>query len=223
MATLAELRTRLDFYVNRDDPDYTDRRTEWLNAGLRWLQRQLSVTPGFVTEWQHQAKVVAGTEEIDLPREYRPSDETRLARFDAGTPSDLRRIPVPWLTEPFWDQERGEQVNLGNTTLRGTPLYFAIWGRTLQIRPPADMTYAIRIEGLRWLAPLVNDDDDNVLTCEAEDACLYAAVGELWLAFEDTGRSDFWRDRARVALREWEADQRIEDRGERPRVMRPPG
>jgi hypothetical protein len=228
MATLSVLKTRLDVHVNRTDTDYTANKTEFVNAGLRWLQRKLLKGAGTDARWQNSVDLVAGVTAIGVPEvssqgAYRPSSKTRLYRIDGTSRVELRRIPLEWLQAPYWDQELGELVELGDVGTRGVPRYFAIRGRALEIRPVADKTYTLELFGLAYYKDLSSDGDENLLTIEAEDACLYAALRACWIFFEDAGKADFWEERARVAALEWMGDRIDELSGEAPLVMATPG
>lgn len=226
MATLGTLRTRLDGKVNRTDTDYTSNRDTFINEGLRWLQKKVDVTDALFGFFEQEELVQPGTEYITLHRQYRPSDHLTVWRLDAvsGKRVALRRIPVDYLSAPFFDQLHMAEVNLSDTSVWGTPAYYAPRGGIIEIRPPAAEAFTARIEGQVFLPDLVNAQDENLLTCEAEDACLYAAIAQAWLHFEDEGRVKFWQEHAFTLLKEWEADRRLQDRvAIQPLVMRPPG
>lgn len=223
MATLSDLRTRLDLYVNRTDVDYTANRDYYLNAGLRWLQREFLPLKAFATQWTSTQTVSAGTEALPLPPDYRSSGEVRIYRLQGDERLPMSRIPLAWLEEPFYDVNLKAQMNLSNTSQRGTPVYFALRGRSAELRPvPADTT-VLQLHGVSTLEALVHPQDDNLLTCEAEDACLYAGLRETWLTLGDEAERTKWEAQAKEAITRWMADREHEAGLDHDLVMETPG
>ena len=206
-ANLADLRTRLDTHVNRSDAPYTTNRDFFLNSGLRWIQRALLTDVGTPSVWTNTGDLIAGVSAVLLPTDYRPSGRTRLYRQSGTTWGEIRRIPLEYLEQPFYDQAARATVDLKDLTVRGVPSYFAVRGRVLEIRPPANAATTLRLHGLGWLLPLAQPTDTNLLTIEAEDLVLYAGCYATWLFFEDLGRAEFWRDQAKDAALHWAGDR----------------
>lgn len=219
MATLSALRTRLDRHANRTDSDYTVNRDFFLNSGLRWIQETLLREVGLDAVWTNAVDVVAGVREVTLPETTRPSSKTRLFRLDGTDRIELRRIPEAWLEDAFFDVDTGTTIDLTDPTVQGVPAYFAIRGRTLQIRPAAQQAYTLELHGLCYVPDLVNASDQNVFTVEAEDLCLYAGLRACWLFFEDQGRMDFWERRAKEAALAWASTRVEEASADRPLAM----
>jgi hypothetical protein len=104
----------------------------------------------------------------------------------------------------------------------GTPLYFTVLGRSLQIRPLPSVEADIEIVGTGWADPLLLDTDESVLSQEAPDAILYAALREVWLFMGDDPQQTYWQKQAERAVAEWMAD-RLQEEHPPTLVMEVPG
>lgn len=229
MATLAELLVELDSHVNRTDPDYTDNRAKFLNRGLRWAQRRLLPEVGRRRQWQSldpdtgASVVTLGATSLEAPSDYRPSGLTRLFYLDGDTRVPLRRIPEDWLYQPFFDPEESATQDFRDPTQQGTPRYFAILARVFEFRPAADRTYTLELHGLAYFADLVDPEDSNVLTVEAEDLALYAGLRACWQFFGDAAALQFWTEQAKDAALDFMTDRAHEASTAHSLVMETPG
>ena len=212
--TFAELKASMDTYTLRADAPYLAGKAAFINAGLRWIQRKLLTSVGTPVVWQNVGNVIAGTQSVLLPTDFRPSSDITLAWLDGNTRRPIRRIPRRFLDEPFYDQARGTMQDLRTPTTQGVPLYFALRGRVLELRPTANGVYTLELKGLSYLPLLVEDGDSNFLLTEAEDLCTYAAIRQCWLVFEDAGRVEWWTKLASEAALEWMKDRVHEESGE---------
>jgi hypothetical protein len=214
MKTFLELQTELDGYTLRTDARYVANRGAFVNGGLRWIQRKLLTSVGTPALWQNAGNVVAGTQSVLVPTDHRPSSQSTLFWLSGDTRVPIRRIPYEYLTTPFYDRARRAAVDLRTPTTQGIPLYFAFRGRVIEIRPAANGIYTLELAGLSYLPALEADGDTNLLTIEAEDCCLYAALRQCWLFFEDAGRVEFWETKAAEAALEWMKDRVHEESGD---------
>jgi hypothetical protein len=217
--TLSDLRTRLDAYANRRDPDYLLNRDEFLRTGHRWVERKFHAREAFYAKWQTEQPVSHAVGTVPLPACYRASAELRVYRLPERTP--LERITSAALREPFVNAAHAP-VDLRDTTALGLPAYFAVLGHSLQIRPLPATALDLEIVGTGWADPMVNDRDETVLTQEAPDAILYAALRELWLFLGDDPQKTYWEQQATQALTEWAGD-RVHEEHPPPLVMELPG
>jgi hypothetical protein len=216
---LGQLLTTLDSYANRRDPDYVDNRTHFIQAGHRWIERKFIAKETFYQKWTTTEKVPVGVGAVPLPACYRASAELRVYRIEDGGP--LIRIPTRGLHEPFTDRD-GAVIDASSTTVLGTPLYYAVIGRSLSIRPLPSAALDLEIAGTGWAEPLVASDSETVLTQEASDAVLYAALRELWLFMGDDSQQTYWEGQAVRAVNEWMGDRLLEE-SPPPLVMETPG
>jgi hypothetical protein len=202
--TLGDLRTKVKAYVNRDDPDFLDNLDHFIQAGHRWIERKYHAKEAFYSKWQTEQPVPHAVGVVALPACYRASAELRVYRLPERAP--LTRIAPPCLREPF-RTSAGLEVDLRDTTVLGTPLYFAVMGRSLQIRPLPAIPLDLEIVGTGWAEPMTQDRDETVLTQEAPDAVIYAAVRELWLFMGDEPQQTYWENQASRATQEWIGDR----------------
>lgn len=222
--TFGDLKSRLDEHSLRTDAKYLANRAFFCNGGLRWLQRKILTSVGMQARWTNAGNVIAGLTSVLLPTDWRPSSETTLFSVNSGgTRIPIRRIPLEWMYEPFRDQDANATIDLRTPATRGTPKYFALRGRVLEFRPAASGSFTFELHGLGYFLDLSADADYNLLTIEAEDACLYAALRQTWLYFEDGGRVEFWGNMAKEAALDWASDRVHEESGERPLQMETPG
>lgn len=200
MADLATLRSRLDSYVDRNDSDYTSNRDYFINLAIRQLARELNVESNLV-ELVATQSVGVGTTSFNMPDSLRNTTDTHLTIIKTdGTKAPLDEIPVKFLSREFFDSREDEWVDLANLTTPGTPRFFAIGllsgVRKIHIRPEPEATMNIEIRGIRYTTDLSAGTDSNYVTLEFEDAVLYLAVAEVWAFFEDSGRYNFWAQKA---------------------------
>lgn len=225
MASFVTLKARLDSHVDRaTDPIYTVDRDFFVNAGIRWLQRRVLTGVGREQIFSPTLTVNVGDDSVVAPATWRPSSKTKLILIDAaGARSELVRIPYRALSEDFRDADRNEYVNLLDETTQGQPTYWCELDRTFELRPPANTGYTLEVRGLGYLADLVADADDNVLTIECEEAVLYAAIRQTWLKYEDAARVAYWGKMAMDAAQDWINDRVEASTGSRVLEMDSPG
>lgn len=217
---LSELLTRLDSYVNRDDPDYVLNRVHFIQAGHRWLERKFHGREALFARWQTTEPLAAYSGVVKLPACYRASAQLRVRILPDRTL--LTRIP-PAAIRTQWTLSDGTVIDLRDTTVTAQcPLYFAVMGRALELRPLAPTPIDLEIEGTGWAEPLTNPDDETVLSQEAPDAVIYAGCREVWLFMGDDPQRQYWENQAGAAVQEWIAD-RIHEEDAPPLVMDIPG
>jgi len=217
--TLGDLRTKVTAYVNRDDPDFLDNLDHFIHAGHRWLERKFHGREALYAHWTTSESTPIGVGTVPLPACYRASAELRVYRLPDRIP--LSRIHPSDLREPF--ARAGEpDVDLRNTSTLGTPGYFAVIGRSLQIRPLPSVALDLEIVGTGWSEPMVQPFDETVLTQDAPDAVIYAATREAWLFFGDEAQVTYWEAQAGKAVDEWISD-RVHEESPGPMVMEVPG
>jgi hypothetical protein len=217
---LGELLGHLDQYVNRDDPDYVSNRLHFIQAGHRWLERKFHGREALFAKWDTTTPLLIGSGTVPLPACYRASAELRVALLPERTP--LTRIPPAAIRTP-WQLADGTVLDFRQQPLPlGTPGYFAVYGRALELRPLTDRTRDVEIQGTGWSEPLLLPDDETVLTQEAPDAVLYAAAREVWLFMGDQPQKDYWEAQAAAAVGEWIQDRIHEETPVTP-VMEVPG
>jgi hypothetical protein len=205
--TLAELRERLTRYANRNDPDFLDNRDEFIRTGHRWVERKFLSAEPMYAHWQMTESLPVGVGTIPLPGCYRHSAELRV--YLLPDRQSLGRVPPRALRDPLRLQD-GTTIDLRDSTL-GTPLYFGVLGRSLQIRPLPSVEAEIEIVGTGWADPMTLDADESVLSQEAPDAILYAALREAWLFLGDDPQQTYWTNQAERAVLEWMADRIAEE------------
>lgn len=214
-----EIRARVDAYANRTDADYTQNRDHFIAAGHRWIERKFLGKEAVYAQWVTTETVPVAVGVVPLPATYRASAELRVYRLPDRTP--LTRIRPAWLREPFIDH--GATITLADLTMLGTPTYFAVQGRTLAIRPLPALPTDLEIVGTGWAEPLVDPDSETVLTQEAPDAVIYAALRECWLFMGDDAQRGYWETQAGTAVQEWLGDRVQEEGTPVPYVMDTPG
>jgi hypothetical protein len=206
--TLAQLRTRLEQYANRNDPDFLNNRDEFLRTGHRWVERKFLAAEPMYARWQVTEALAIGVGTLPLPGCYRHSAELRVYRLPDRV--SLERIPPRGLRDPMCLHD-GTAIDLRNTQQLGTPTYFAVLGRSLAIRPLPSTETDLEIVGTGWADPMQLDSDETVLTQEAPDAVLYAALREVWLFMGDDPQQTYWQTQAERAVQEWMADRIAEE------------
>jgi len=216
--TLAELRARFLYTMNRNDPDVMDHVDEFVNAGVRYVERKFLSTEAFYAKWQNTETIPMGVGTVPLPACWRPSAELRVYRLPDR--ALMRRIPFRFLREPFI--EDGRTIDLRNLQTLGTPTYYALLGRSLALRPLPAEPLDLEIVGTGYSDPLVYPEDESLVTQSAPDAVLYAAVRECWLTLGDEGQMQYWAAQADSAIGAWAGD-RVHSETLGPLVMEVPG
>jgi hypothetical protein len=201
--TLGELLTRLDAYANRTDPDYVDNRVHFIQAGHRWLERKFHGREAWFTRFQTSESVPVAVGAVPLPACYRHSAELRVYRLPDRIP--LTRIAPAHLREPFLLD--GLWKDLRDTRRLDTPLYYAVQGNSLQLRPLPAAALDLEIIGTGWADPLMADADESVLSQGVPDAVIYAALREVWLFMGDEPQMTYWEGQAARAMVEWVGDR----------------
>jgi hypothetical protein len=204
MARLAELRTRFLYTMNRTDPDTVDHVDEFINAGVRYVERKFLGAEALYARWQDTDSVPTGVGTVPLPACWRPSAELRVYRLPDR--AVLIRIPFRYLREPFTDTGN-LAIDLRDTSQLGTPAYYALLGRSLAIRPVPSAPVDLEIVGTGYADPLVYPDDESIVTQSAPDAVLYAACREAWMTFGDEPQMTYWENQAKAAIGEWVGDR----------------
>jgi len=217
--TLGDLRTKVKAYTNRDDPDFLDNLDHFIHAGHRWLERKFHGKEALYGYWATTDPIAVGVGAVPLPACYRASAELRVYALPERAP--LTRIVPRALREPFADAN-GIEIDLRNTGTLGTPTYFAVLGRSLQIRPLPYAIMDLEIVGTGWADPMRDPLDETVLTQEAPDAVIYAACRETWLFFGDEAQVTYWEAQAGKAVDEWISD-RVHEESPPVMVMEIPG
>jgi hypothetical protein len=217
--TLAQLRARFLYTMNRTDPDIVDHVDEHINAGIRYVERKFLGPEPMYERWQNAETLPAGVGTVPLPGCWRPSAELRV--YTVPERALLTRIPVRYLREPF-QTTGGQAVDLRNTQVLGTPLYYALLGRSLALRPLPATGFDLEIIGTGYADPLLYPEDESVVTQSAPDAVLYAACREAWLTLGDDPQMQYWQGQADKAIGEWTGD-RVHSETLGPLVMDTPG
>lgn len=217
--TLAQLRDRLSQYANRVDPDFINNRDEFLRTGHRWVERKFLSSEPMFARWEQTESLQPGIGTVPLPGCYRHSAELRV--YLLPDRALLQRLPPRALRDPMRLLD-GTEIDLRGTHQLATPLYFTVLGRSLQIRPLPVVSTTVEIVGTGWADPMTLDTDETVLTQEAPDAVLYAALREVWLFMGDDPQQDYWMKQAERAVAEWMAD-RIQEEHPPTLVMEVPG
>lgn len=206
--TLEQILGHVDRYVNRTDPDYVTNRIAFVQAGHRWIERKFHGKEALFGRWDAAERVEAHVGVVPLPACYRASAELRVRRLPDRVP--LVRIP-PRAIRSEVQLSDGTVLDLRDTTQHDVPCYFAIAGRALEIRPLPAVALDLEIEGTGWAEPLTNPLDETVLSQEAPDAVIYAAVREVWLFMGDEPQMTYWQAQAGQAVAEWIADRVAEE------------
>ena len=201
--TLAELRARFLFTMNRNDPDIVDHVDEFINAGVRFVERKYLGTEPLYARWQNSETLGVGVGTVPLPACWRASAELRVYRLPDRVP--LAKIPPAMLRESFL--EDGQSFDFRNTTTLGVPTHYAVWGRSLALRPLPSEALELEIVGTGFADPLTAPDDESVVTQEAPDSVLYAACREAWLTLGDEPQMAYWQTQAERAIAEWMGDR----------------
>lgn len=213
MATLAQLRTRLQNYVDRNDADFQDQRDFFINLAIRQLARRAGHETNRVELVHNGLSLPSGTTTLSLDDKFRVTSELQVVLIDSdGNRSILQQIPVRFLDQEFIDEKLERVVDLNDDDEQdGSPRYFALGHssgeRLLHIAPTPDENFTVDIRGVKYTTDLSADGDDNFVTKEAEDAVLYAAIAEAWAFLEDVGRWEFWNSRAQQEARIWINDR----------------
>lgn len=221
--TFREILEELDARTGRTDPEYLAGREKFVNEGVRWLQRRFLGDHGNTTIWTATGLIVDGTYSIEMPEDWRPSQHTRIFLLDGTDRTDLKEVPVGNLESPFWDLDDAVEVDLSDLTTKEKPAYYAIRGRSLELRPTANKAYDLELYGRAYLATLAEDDDTNLLTIEAPDAVIFASLRACWLRFEDAGRVALFEKEAAEAIRDWHHDRIEAETITRRPIMETPG
>lgn len=216
--TLAELRTTFLFKMNRTDPDVVDHVDEFVNAGVRYVERKFLGEEPLYAKWQNTETIPVGVGAVPLPACWRPSAELRVYRLPDRAP--LTRIGTKSLREPF--NLGGTTVDLRELSHLDTPLYYTVLGRSLALRPLPAAPLDIEIVGTGFADPLVEPFDESVVTQSAPDAVLYAACREAWLTLGDEPQMTYWQTQADQAIAAWIGD-RVHSEMLAPLVMEVPG
>jgi hypothetical protein len=216
--TLAELRQRFLFTLNRTDPDVVDHVDDFINAGVRYVERHFLGAEPLYAKWQSSERIPAGVGAVPLPACWRPSAELRVYRLPDRV--RLTRIHPVSLKEPF--QIDGTTVDLRTMAMLGTPSYYAVLGRSLALRPLPSVPLDIEIVGTGFADPLRDPTDESVVTQSAPDAVLYAACREAWLTLGDEPQMTYWEKQADTAIAAWIGD-RVHSETLAPLVMEVPG
>ena len=216
--TLADLRRDFLFKMNRTDPDVVDHVDEFINAGVRYVERKFLGAEPLYAKWQNNETIPAGVGTVPLPACWRPSAELRVYRLPDR--ARLDRIHPQALREPF--TFNGTTVDLRTPTMLGTPTYFAVWGRALLLRPLPAVPLDLEIVGTGFADPLEQPTDESVVTQSAPDAVLYAACREAWLTLGDEPQMTYWQTQADGAIAAWTGD-RVHSETLAPLVMEVPG
>jgi len=206
--TLEQILGHVDRYVNRTDPDYVTNRIAFVQAGHRWIERKFHGKEALFGRWDSAERVEAHVGVVPLPACYRASAELRVRRLPDRAP--LRRIP-PRAIRSEVQLDDGIVLDLRDTSQYDLPLYFAVAGRALEIRPLPAVALDLEIEGTGWAEPLTNPLDETVLSQEAPDAVIYAACREVWLFMGDEPQMMYWQAQAGQAVAEWIADRVAEE------------
>lgn len=206
MATLLTLRDRLDGWAGRTDADYLARRDLFINQAIREMAERVGDEAG-LTNILAAVAVAQGDLTIPIPDTLRSTADMRVILIDGTTRTELTPITADMLVRPFWDEAIEDEVDLTDTTVQGTPLYFAAGlsgaDRALFLRRPPDKAYTAELRGVKFSTDLSAEGDDNYITVEAEDAVLYLALSNAWDFLEDFGRGAHWRARAEPLVRRW--------------------
>lgn len=207
--TLGQLRARLDAYINRVDPDYVNNRIDFLNTGMRYVERKFLAPEPMYGRWSTVESLPAGVGTLPLPACYRHSAELRLYRLP--TRQRLQRVQPVDLNNAFLLNGTEINLSLRQDTPMGTPGYFSVLGRSLALRPLSATTEDYEIVGTGWAEPMKVDDDETVVSQEAPDAILYAACREVWLFLGDEPQAVYWQTQADKAIAEWIGDRLAEE------------
>jgi hypothetical protein len=216
--TLADLRRDFRFKMNRTDPDVVDHIDEFINAGVRYVERKFLGEEPLYAKWQNTETIPVGVGAVPLPACWRPSAELRVYRLPDRAP--LTRIGTKSLREPF--NLSGTTVDLRELSHLDTPLYYTVLGRSLALRPLPAVPLDIEIVGTGFADPLVEPSDESVVTQSAPDAVLYAACREAWLTLGDEPQMLYWQGQADSAIAAWIGD-RVHSETLGPLVMETPG
>jgi hypothetical protein len=216
--TLEELRAQFLFKMNRNDPDIVDHVDDFVNAGVRYVERKFLGAEPLYAKWQNSETIEVGVGAVPLPACWRPSAELRVYRLPDRV--RLTRIHPVWLKEPF--QVDGTTVDLRTMSVLGTPTYYAVLGRSLALRPLPSVPLDIEIVGTGFADPLAHPTDESVVTQSAPDAVLYAACREAWLTLGDEPQMTYWEKQADAAIAAWIGD-RVHSETLAPLVMEVPG
>jgi hypothetical protein len=216
--TLEELRAQFRFKMNRSDSDIVDHVDDFVNAGVRYVERKFLGAEPLYAKWQNSETIEVGVGAVPLPACWRPSAELRVYRLPDRV--RLTRIHPVALKEPF--QVDGTTVDLRTMSVLGTPTYYAVLGRSLALRPLPSVPLDIEIVGTGFADPLALPTDESVVTQSAPDAVLYAACREAWLTLGDEPQMLYWEKQADAAIAAWIGD-RVHSETLAPLVMEVPG
>lgn len=216
--TLADLRAAVLFRVNRTDPDVTEHVDEFINAGVRYVERKFLGEEPLFAKWNNTERIPIGVGSVALPACWRPSAELRV--YVLPERALLTRVGTKALREPF--NLGGTTVDLRDTSRLATPLYYTVLGRSLALRPLPALPLDIEIVGTGFADPLVEPTDESVVTQSAPDAVLYAACREVWLTLGDEPQMLFFEKQANGAIAAWIGD-RVHAEMLAPLVMETPG
>src|SRR4029453_4449387 len=158
--TLEELRAQFLFKMNRNDPDIVDHVDDFVNAGVRYVERKFLGAEPLYAKWQNTETIGPGVGAVPLPACWRPSAELRVYRLPDRV--RLTRIHPVALKEPF--QVGGTPVDLRTMSGRGTPTYYAVLGRSLALRPLPSVPLDIEIVGTGYADPLRDPTAESVAT-----------------------------------------------------------
>jgi hypothetical protein len=228
--TLAEIRRLVTNYSGRTDPDFLTNVDDMIRLGHRYVERAWLGREQYYTVWTHAVIVDPGQNLVALPKDYRPSAQLSVHVTPPDDPGHLgtilERVPIDaMLSDRPWRLSDGTVLDLYDVAY-GSPRVYAVWlGRTVTFRPPNATALLVRLGGQAWSAPLTFDSDETVVSQQAPEAVLYAALREAWSFLGDPVQKATWEGEATRAIEAWMRDGTHQETAAQglPLVMQVPG